>query len=774
MQSGVLLRITGKVQGVGFRPFIWQLAGQLGLRGEVFNDSNGVEVRLLLPADIATLLHIILNDGPPMAKIHDISQLSFSWLQPPDHFTILQSRPGNMQTQVVPDAATCSRCVDEMNDPDNVRYRYPFINCTHCGPRFSIILRMPYDRSSTSMAAFPLCSRCLTEYVSPQNRRFHAQPIACPDCGPVVRSVEAGKTGDGYGERAIGRAVKALQAGLIVAIKGIGGFHLACDATQDEAVSRLRTRKKRPTKPFAVMVPDSNWLARCTGSPDLTPLLAHLKSSASPVVLTPKHPGSPLSKGVAPGLGETGIMFPSNPLQHILMQAVAIPLVMTSGNTTGNATVLTNQQALESLKDIADVWLLHDRDILQRADDSVIRLSASGPEMLRRARGYSPDALPLPPGFTHQSPLLAVGGDLKNTFCLVSGKTAILSPHQGDPAGDEDRQRWQTAVSQFTSLYHCQPQWLAGDAHPRYFTHQWASCQSLPFTPVLHHHAHLAACLGEHYWPVTGGPVIGLALDGIGYGQEGQWWGGECFLFDYCRCRHLGGLPPVALPGGDKAARQPWRNQLAHFARFVPRWQEHPRAAPLLKHPWKPVLTAANAGINSPLASSCGRLFDAAASALQCAPGEQSWEGEAACQLESLARQAAPFHHGVAMPVTDNQLDLGTFWSGWLALQVSPAQQAWAFHDVLAQGFAEMAKKFAGEYGIHHVALSGGVLSNTLLKNRLLYHLSPLQVFTHQQLPAGDGGLSYGQALVACAQRSRISSGNSVSTGDDENAPLLS
>ncbi|WP_262033912.1 carbamoyltransferase HypF [Serratia liquefaciens] len=749
---GLLLRISGKVQGVGFRPFVWQLANQLNLRGEVWNDSAGVEIRLVNPVDLELLLHLLCQQAPPLAQIDNIQQRPFTWLKKPDDFRIRASQRGAMTTQIVPDAATCPKCLQEMNDPQDRRYRYPFINCTHCGPRFTIIRAMPYDRPATSMAPFPLCSPCAQEYRSAHDRRFHAQPVACSDCGPRLFSFTVEGQPQHQGEEALQQAVAALAAGQIVAIKGLGGFHLACDATQTEAVERLRLRKRRPGKPLAVMLPNIDWLTRCTRGIDLARTQVLLASAAAPIVLVPHSPHSPLSEAIAPQLNEVGLMLPANPLHHLLMQEIQRPLVMTSGNATGRAPALTNIQALADLAGIADLWLLHDREILQRADDSLVRLLPEGHEMLRRARGFVPDALPLPPGFPSQPPLLAVGGDRKNTFCLLQGNKAVLSSHFGDLQQEDIQQQWQQAMAHFMALYHCQPQRLASDAHPGYVSHQWAARQRLPVTPVLHHHAHLAACLAEHHWPLEGGAVIGLALDGLGYGQDGALWGGECLWVDYRRCRHLGGLPAVALPGGDLAAQQPWRNQLAHFARFVPDWQNSPLAERLLTRAWRPLLQAINAGINAPLASSCGRLFDAAAAALGCAPERQSWEGEAASIFEALANQSGSCSHPVTLPRRAAQLDLGVLWRQWLAWQAPAAQRAWAFHDALAQGFAGLAKHFAAEHNLRHVALSGGVLHNRLLRQRLQHHLAPLHVLLPQRLPAGDGGLAFGQALVACAQ----------------------
>lgn len=758
--SGLRIRISGKVQGVGFRPFIWQLASQLQLRGEVSNDSAGVEVRLLQPLNIDALLAQIARDCPSLARIDSLSVEPFDWQTSPQNFTIADSLRSRMNTQVVPDAATCPACLQEMANTDDRRFGYAFTNCTHCGPRFTLIRAMPYDRPFTSMAAFTLCPACQQEYQNPADRRFHAQPVACPHCGPRVSATL--QNGDLLAQdaAAIARAARALRAGNIVAIKGLGGFHLACDATQQAAVMRLRQRKRRPSKPLAVMLPDISWLMRCSdeggdsgAQPERRTLLT---SSAAPIVLTPHSATSPLCAAIAPGLDEVGLMLPFTPLHHLLMQACQTPLVMTSGNISDAAPPLTNQAGRCQLAAIADLWLLHNRDIVQRADDSLVRATPAGTEVLRRARGYVPDALPLPAGFDRPPPLLALGGDLKNTFCLVQGKQAILSPHFGSVSYSDIAAQQQQAIAHFQQLYDCTPHYVVCDAHPGSVSQAQAQRLAISKIEVFHHHAHIAACLAEHQWPLDGGTVVGLALDGLGYGEDGALWGGECVLADYRHCEHAGGLPAVALPGGDRAARQPWRNLLAQWQAFVPDWQTHPDAQALSAHPWQPLSRAIRAGVNAPLASSCGRLFDAVAAALGCAPATLSWEGEAACRLETLARQAQGAKHPVTLPLRQTpqgiRLDLARFWQQWLAWRAPSAERAFAFHDALAQGFAALAHYQARRSGCNTVALGGGVLHNRLLRQLLPHYLAPLRVLMPQQFPAGDGGLALGQAVIACAR----------------------
>lgn len=735
--SGVQLRIRGKVQGVGFRPFVWQLAQQLQLHGDVCNDGDGVVVRLL--EDPALFIRELHAHCPPLARIDSVESEPFRWEEPPMEFSIRQSAGGTMNTQIVPDAATCPECLTEMNTPGERRYRYPFINCTHCGPRFTIIRAMPYDRPFTVMASFPLCPQCDNEYRDPYDRRFHAQPVACPACGPHLSWLSGGHQAEK--EAALQAAVEMLKAGGIVAVKGIGGFHLACDARNSDAVARLRARKRRPAKPLAVMLPDAS------GLPDAATRL--LNTPAAPIVLVDKQHVSSLCDDIAPGLAEVGVMLPANPLQHLLLQELNCPLVMTSGNLSGKPPAINNEQALEDLQDIAEGFLLHNRDIVQRMDDSVVRESG---EMLRRSRGYVPDALALPPGFHQVPPILCLGADLKNTFCLVRGEQAVISQHLGDLSDDGIQHQWRDALRLIQNIYDFTPQRLVRDAHPGYVSSQWASEMNLPTEIVLHHHAHAAACLAEHGWPLDGGDVIALTLDGIGMGDAGALWGGECLRVNYRECEHLGGLPAVALAGGDLAAKQPWRNLLAQCLRFVPDWQRYPETAGVQRQNWNVLARAIERGINAPLASSCGRLFDAVSAALNCAPESLSYEGEAACALEALASQCAGVKHPVTLPLAGHQLDLATFWSQWLNWQATPAERAWAFHDVLAHGFATMLREQATARGIDTLVFSGGVMHNRLLSARLAYYLADFTLLFPQLLPAGDGGLSLGQGVIAAAR----------------------
>ncbi|WP_126358260.1 carbamoyltransferase HypF [Cedecea lapagei] len=734
---GTALRIRGKVQGVGFRPFVWQIAQRLRLVGDVCNDGEGVVVRLA--ASPEAFLGELYAHCPPLARIDSVEQQPMSWGVLPVDFSIRHSGSSMMDTQIVPDAATCPECLRELNDPADRRYRYPFINCTHCGPRFTIIRAMPYDRPSTVMAAFPLCKACDEEYRNPMDRRFHAQPVACPDCGPQIFWQQGEQRLEG--ELALAQAVAALHEGNIVAVKGLGGFHLAVDARNDAAVERLRARKQRPAKPLAVMI------AATEGLPEEA--VAQLSTPAAPVVLVANDRLHGLSAAVAPGMNEIGVMLPANPLQHLLAQDFGGPLVMTSGNLNGRPPAIDNAQALHDLEAIADGFLLHNRDILQRMDDSVVRTSG---EMLRRARGFVPDALSLPAGFKDLPPILALGGDLKNTFCLVRGGQAVLSQHLGDLAQEGVEAQWQRSLALMSEIYGFTAEQVALDAHPGYRSSQLGREMALPVTDVLHHHAHAAACLAEHGWPLNGGRVIALALDGIGYGEDGRLWGGECLLVNYRRCVRLGGLPAVALPGGDLAAVQPWRNLLAQCEAFVPGWQRYPETESVRTQNWQPLAKAVARGINAPLASSCGRLFDAVAAALNCAPYQQSYEGEAACRLEALALDAGPCPHPVTLPLVNGHPDIAAFWRQWFGWQGEDGARAWAFHDALAKGLAALVRHHALLTGVTTVACCGGVLHSRLLRERLAFYLSDFNTLFPMRLPAGDGALSLGQAVVAAAR----------------------
>lgn len=739
--SGVQIRVRGKVQGVGFRPFVWQLATRLGLCGTVSNDGAGVLIHLTLPSP--ALLNALRAECPPLARIDSVSTCGWEYLDSPEGFTIVASGSGAMSTQIVPDAATCPACLSEMTAPDNPRYRYPFINCTHCGPRMTIIRAMPYDRLSTAMAAFPLCPACERDYRDPRDRRFHAQPVACAKCGPWLSWVSSHAHVPFEREAALKAAINALKKGDIVAIKGLGGFHLACLAGDDAAVARLRLRKRRPGKPLAVMMPMS---VRGQVSEASWRLLS---SPAAPIVLVPFDSAYGLSAAIAPGLDEVGLMLPANPLQHLLMEAINAPMVMTSANVSGRPPVLTDREALTDLAGIADGWLLHNREIVQRMDDSVVR--ADG-EMLRRSRGYVPDVFALPPGFSGLPPILGMGADLKNTFCMARGDSAVVSQHFGDLSDEGVQKQWQKMQALMCQIYDFSPQRVVIDAHPGYSASRTGREFCAAPDVVLHHHAHAAACMAEHGWPLEGGTLLALTLDGIGWGANGALWGGELLKVNYQTCERLGGLPAVALPGGDRAAREPWRNLLAQGLAFVKNWSDYPEFNVVSRRSWQPLERAIARGINAPQASSAGRLFDALAAALGLLEEAQSYEGEAACRLETLARQGEGAVHPVRMPLYDNLLDLSAFWQSWLNWPATPEARAYAFHDALAAGLAALVEKYRYQAEGATIVCAGGVWHNRLLRERLQHYLTDMTLWFPHQYPAGDGAISLGQTLIAAAR----------------------
>ena len=750
--QGIELRIKGKVQGVGFRPFVWLLANQYGLNGDVNNDGQGVLIRFVSPPSdsLEQFLSDLQNKLPPLAQITDITQRTIDWPEAATvtSFTIRESENNQMDTQIIPDAATCPHCLADLFDPNNRRYHYPFTNCTHCGPRFTIIKAIPYDRKNTAMSVFPLCPQCEKEYKDPADRRFHAQPNACSVCGPHIWLQDREQTLATH-KTALKQTALLLQQSHIVAVKGLGGFHLACDANNQKTVDLLRQRKHRPTKPLAIMVPDLQFLQDL--APQETELLT---SSAAPIVLLAKHKVPNIADNIAPNLQEIGVMLPSNPLQHLLLRAVNRPLVMTSANASGQPPVLKNEHAVEQLADLTDFYLCHNRDILQRADDSLVRVAFDGLETLRRARGYVPDEIPLETQSTKN--VLALGSDLKNTFCLLRHNKAVLSQHIGDTANEQVRSQLSENLELFQNIYQFKPDIIAVDAHPGYFSSsigkQLAEQQQITPIEVLHHHAHIVSVMAEHH---CNEPVIGLALDGIGMGENGQLWGGECLLVDYQHSQYLGGLPAVALPGGDLAAKQPWRNWLAHLHQFVPQWQEI-LTKNCTEPNWQILINAIERRLNCPPISSAGRLFDAVAYALGIAPTIVSWEGEAACHLEALANTSSlatqaqsAVHIPVKMPLIGNKLDLAYFWQSWLNYLAPVADKAFAFHYALAQGFAELATNQARKHQCRTLVLSGGVMHNQLLRRLLKENLSELHVLSAHKLPMGDGGLSLGQAVIA-------------------------
>lgn len=736
--DGLRIRVRGQVQGVGFRPFIWQLARRFGITGEVLNDPEGVLIHAG-GADLDAFVAAITNDAPPLARVDAVETAPHVFDNTPTLFEITASQGSGAETRVTPDAATCPDCLADIRGSDPRRAGYAFTNCTHCGPRFTILHGLPYDRAKTTMGVFEMCADCAAEYANPADRRFHAQPVACAVCGPQLWL--------DHGQDVIARAAERLLAGEILAIKGLGGFHLCCDATNAEAIATLRTRKHRPTKPLALMGRWEEIEAHATPSAEER---AALSASAAPIVLLAHR--RTLPDALAPGQDRLGWMLPYTPLHHLLLDTVQRPLVMTSGNLSGEPQVIGNYEAVEKLGGFADGILSHNRDIARRLDDSVTLVTRYGPMILRRARGMVPDTLPLPPGFEDTHQVVAFGAHLKSAICLVKNGQALLSHHLGDLDDPLTWDEFVKADADYAALFDHHPEVFACDLHPGYRSSQHAAARAGgALVEVQHHHAHLAACLAENGWPLEGGAVAGIILDGLGLGSDGTIWGGEVLLGDYTGFTRATYLKPVPLPGGDMASREPWRNLLARLDQAG----LSDVAETMLKDAPRDVLRQAmDKGVNAPLSSSAGRLFDAFAGLLGFA-GAQSFEGEAAMQLEAMAlRAGSDANDPYPFTDTDGVIDPAPMWTAALAdlRKGAPKDRiALRFHAGLAQAFASRARHLVQDGTAKAVALSGGCFQNALLLDLTIKALGDTPVLLHTKVPANDGGLALGQALIAAA-----------------------
>ncbi len=769
------IRIAGIVQGVGFRPYVWHLARELNLVGWVRNDAGGVEAVVEgLPEQIEIFMRRLPKEIPPLAQVHDLT-----WLDTPatgefDEFSIRASGAGQAATMIGHDSAVCPDCLAEMFDPADRRWRYAFINCTHCGPRYTLTRSLPYDRARTSMAAFPLCPECAREYRDPADRRFHAEPTACPACGPELELVELAEIPPQPRHNdPIAATLQRLQAGQIVAIKGLGGFHLACDARNVDAVRCLRERKQREEKPFAVMAANLasivDWVEIGAAEAEL------LQSPERPIVLLRKKSGADAAfPGIAPGLAWLGVMLPYTPMHWLLLHASAgqpagtdwmkqpqdLMLVMTSANPGGEPLVIGNGEAVERLAGIADAVLLHDRDIVVRCDDSVLRcLEEPGErhQFIRRARGYTPRAIRL----SQAGPsVLALGGYLKNTICVTRGDEAFVSQHIGGLDNPATCGMLIEVVDHLLDILQVRPQAVAHDLHPDFFSSrhavELAARWNVPAIAVQHHHAHIAAVAAEHN--VTG-PILGLALDGVGLGSDGTAWGGELLRVDAMQCSRLGHLATLPLPGGDKAAKEPWRMaaaalfQLGRGDEIARRFPAQAAAAQLHQ--------LLQRGLNCPSTSSLGRWFDAAAGLLG-AREVMAYEGQAAMLLEGLAEQArsvAAWDAGYRIDIAGDaeataQLDLMPLLAR-LADEKNPAFGAALFHATLARALADWVERIAHAQGLTTVALGGGCFLNHILSRELTHRLATrgFTILAARQVPPNDGGLSLGQAWVAMQQQ---------------------
>jgi hydrogenase maturation protein HypF len=745
--------VAGIVQGVGFRPYVYRLAIERNLRGCVSNSSSGVTIEIEGPVDaVEEFVTRLPLAAPPLSHITQVRVRELP-CSGDSEFRILASKRGEqVRTLIPPDVAICPGCLRELLDSRDRRFRYPFINCTNCGPRFTIVRDIPYDRPCTSMALFPMCPACQAEYDNPLNRRFHAQPNACWQCGPQVelwdRKGRKIATKDPIAEAAAG-----LEAGMVVAVKGLGGFHLAVDATNPAAVALLRERKQRVEKPFAIMVPSMEAAARACEVSEGAEKALLLPQRA--VVLLPKHPSARIAEQVAPRNRYLGIFLPYTPLHHLLFtEGGFAALVMTSGNLSEEPIAIDNQEAVERLTGLADCFLVHDRAILRRCDDSVVRIVDGKPCQLRRSRGF----VPVPVFLRKEVPsVLAVGGELKNTVCLTQGKHAFLSQHIGDLENLESYHFFEEAIEHLERILEIKPQVVAYDLHPGYFSTAWALAQKdVQLVGVQHHHAHIASCMAENH---LDGQVIGFALDGTGYGTDGEIWGGEVLIADYRDFQRAAHFDYVRMPGGDQAIREPWRMAVGylahHFGRDFLKWRI-PFVAGLSPLKTDVLLRMIERGVNSPKTSSCGRLFDAV-SALVGIRSEVNYEAQAAIELE-MSMEGDEVEDAYPMDVIRSGetwlIDTkSTFDSIVADIQTGTATSAISqrFHNGLVLAFAKVAELIRGATSLDRVCLSGGTFHNVYLLTHLQRRLERdgFHMFTHSEVPAGDGGISLGQAMIA-------------------------
>jgi len=801
---GKAIRARGVVQGVGFRPAIWHLAREFGLAGSVWNDAEGVMIHV--HGDAAALERFaaaIPKQLPPLARLDALEITDLEGEVADSEFRIVASQSGRAKTAIAADAATCPDCLAEIADPRNRRYRYPFTNCTHCGPRLSIVHGVPYDRCHTSMAAFAMCPECQREYDDPADRRFHAQANCCPVCGPQLwleaaigpslgvgmqpeplRGSGRWSVQDGVPTRSVGtmnsmnelirQTVELIRQGHIVAIKGLGGFHLACDAGNATVVDELRRRKRRYAKPFALMARDVDSIRRYAAINDLE--LIALQSTAAPIVLL-QSTGEQLAEGIAPGDDKLGFMLPYTPLHALLLAELDAPIVLTSGNVSDEPQCISNEEAREKLLGIADFLLLHDRDIVNRLDDSVARLMAGEVRLLRRARGDAPLALPLPAGFENAGPILAMGAELKNSFCLLKHGRAIVSQHVGDLENAAVQGDYRQAIELYRQLHDFTPTTLAIDSHDGYLSSQYgrqlAAESGLNLVAVQHHHAHLTACLAEHGIDSDAPPVLAAIFDGLGLGENGELWGGEFLLGDYRGYTRLGHFQAIALPGGTQAMREPWRNtyaQLRHYFDWPILQRDYAGLDIMRLLAGKPLATLDTMlakNLNSPLSSSCGRWFDAFAAALGLHPEQVHFEGQAAIAMEVLAtplfaqEQAYADAWSVERNCDMTILSWPGLWRAVLAdlqICIDKARIAARIHHSLAAATVELLMQLSGEAGADSVVLSGGVFQNRLLLEAVSEQLRQQgkTVLSPQRYPMNDGGLALGQAVIAAAQNTWI------------------
>jgi len=741
-------RIGGRVQGVGFRPFVYRLAHLFELTGWVRNNGGEVEIHAQGPADRLQAFSKALLARAPPAALARLLEVRPAHGEPLNEFRIVASAAGTpLHVHVPPDLFTCDDCLAELHDPAARRYRYPFINCTQCGPRYTIIRALPYDRPNTSLEHFTLCRDCAAEYADPLDRRFHAQPLACPACGPVLHWREGGRAICGNAP-ALAAAQAALRNGRIVAVRGVGGYHLLCNAADESAVARLRERKGRPAKPLALMVPwrGGDGLALARDLAQLSPVhVAALCNAVRPIVLTPRRAAAAIAAGIAPGLGEIALMLPYSPLHHLLLEDFGAALVATSGNLSGEPVLTEPEEAQMRLAEVADGFLHHNRPILRPADDPVVRIVAGSVRSIRLGRGTSPYELELPVHI--QVPTLAVGAYMKNTVALAWRNRVVVSPHIGELTSPRGRAVFAQIAHDLQQLYGVRAERVAHDAHPNFPNTRWARESALPTLAVWHHHAHAAAVAGE--FP-SEEPLLCFTWDGIGLGAEGTLWGGEALLGRPGAWTRVASLRPFRLPGGERAAREPWRTAQALCWECGQPWPDGAKFGGPVLH------RAFDAGMNAPTTTAVGRLFDAGAALLGVCL-KSSYEGEAAMRLEALCDTAgAP----LALPLARDaagiwRCDWAPLVPAMLDARRTAAERAAMFHASLAQALCEQALAVREHSGVTRVGLGGGVFQNRVLSEQVQERLNRagFEVLIPQRLPVNDAAISFGQLVEASAMQ---------------------
>lgn len=738
------VRVEGVVQGVGFRPYVHGLANRFGLSGRVGNDTAGVFMEIEgAEQAVSEFLATLPAQAPPLAVIEHVRTHSLAPTGEPGFHIVSSHAAGRRDTLISADTATCDDCLREMADPTDRRFEYPFTNCTNCGPRFTIVRDVPYDRPLTTMAPFEMCPACSREYHDPADRRFHAQPVCCPACGPGLRLIDA--SGAELPGEPIAAAAELLRAGAVLAVKGLGGFHVAALAADAVATAELRARKHREDKPFAVMVADLDGARQlCEIDPVGERVLAGRRR---PVVLLPRRPDAPVAPAVAPGNRNLGLMLPYTPLHHLLLREIAAPIVLTSGNISDEPIAYQDDDARQRLTGIADAYLTHNRAIHMRTDDSVVRVFRGAELPVRRSRGYAPEPLTLAQPIP--CPILGCGAELKSTFCLARGRHAFMSHHIGDLENYETLRSFTEGVEHFRRLFDITPEIVAHDLHPEYLSTKYAvDLADVELVGVQHHHAHIASCLADNG---EAGPVLGVAFDGTGYGSDGTLWGGEFLLADLTGFQRMAHLVPVPLPGGAAAIRQPWRMAAAYLGSAAPQDLIQRNA----KH-WDAVLAMAARKVNSPMTSSAGRLFDVVAAILGIRDSI-NYEGQAAVELEQradlteLGSYSATISEG--SPLQVHGVDLVRAVMADLRAGVAPEAIATRFHHGLADTIVRVCLMLRDITGVDVAALSGGVFQNVLLLERTVATLenAGFRVLTHCRVPPNDAGISLGQVAVAAA-----------------------